>query len=371
MMKRANIIILVVCLTLLTYFLAGRVYLMDDGFHYQGFAQALAGGDLDFKSYYGFQGLSIISAITYLITRSDVSIVITSAILVLLSVPFVYWSGKAMHGQDRDGAMALILFLLTPYPYVTMMRGFQEAALLFFIILTVWAALNHRKWTPLTWGLGGIVKPFSLVLFPLFIRDFIRGRKLIWLLTGILIGAVYLGLSYMQLGHLVNNAAINSYSGFFDTGNPPGLVESFTPELKGFLRVGANLLIHTRKIMVSPFVIMVGLFYLWRQRSLVMRKEIFISIVLNVLLVGLLTFSFPKYLLPMTFLLSLVASGFLARHAWAAVIMFVDSAFVFWPIWSYFGHVFWPNVWVFLIPFYLSILLYFFYLRALKISTQG
>src|SRR3989338_9963644 len=176
---------------MLLYFLLATPVMMDDGFHYEGFTEALAHGKLDFKSFYGFQGLSILSVLIYWLTGSHISIIITSAILYLLSLPLAYLIGKdfylapsfsadrhkgaglvrdsvpeELHGNKTAGVYFMVLILLMPYTYTTMMRGFQEAGLLFFVLLIIYGAIHEKIWVPISWAIGGIVKPFALVLFP-------------------------------------------------------------------------------------------------------------------------------------------------------------------------------------------------------------
>ncbi len=378
-MKREYLIILLAIAVMAAFFLIGRPELADDGYHYEGFTESLARGVVNFKSYYGFMGLSILSVPLFWLTGSQLSIVYTSMLLVLLSLPLVYLAAKSLYGSRRAGLVGLMIFLLTPYPYTTLMRGFQEGALLFFILLIIYASLNYKKWTPLVWAFGGIVKPFALVLFPLFIKDFLPRpnlrqlrlnlnklrfnlnkslNKTGWLVIAMLIGAVYLGVSYYQVGHLINNAAVNSYQGEFDTGNPPSLVESFTVGWKGPLRVGANLLLAFRKIMVSPFLILVGLYTLWKQKDFKYRYHFLLAIVLNFLLLSFMTFSFSKYLLPATTLISLAAIPLVMKHRWAMLVFLADSLTVFWPIWKFFGHVYWPNIYVYLLPYYLVLIIF-------------
>src|SRR3989344_2578962 len=230
LMKKVNPAILIVFIVaaMFAYFLLATPIMMDDGEQYEGFAESLSRGKLDFKSFYGFQGLSFFAVPIFWLTGSHNSIIIASIIFSLLSIPLAYLIGKEYYQSKPAGMYFLILFLLAPYPYTTMMRGFQEAALLFFILLIIYGSLNRKLWTPVTWAVGGIVKPFAMVLFPLFIKDFLpvdnrlamsvihRRKNIIWLLLAFGIGAVYLGISYYQTGHLVNNAAINSYQGNFD-----------------------------------------------------------------------------------------------------------------------------------------------------------
>lgn len=357
MLNFENRIIAIAVIFMVAYFIIATPQMMDDGFHYEGFTESLARGIIDFKSFYGFQGLSILSVPIFWLTGSKISIIITSSILYLLSLPLAYFIGKDFYQGKKAGVYFMILILLMPYAYTTMMRGFQEAALLFFALLIIYGSLNRKSWTPVAWAFGGIVKPFILVLFPLFGRDFLEYKKWIWIFTGLAIGTTYLGISYYQTGHLINNAAINSYQGNFDTGNPPPLTESFIVGWKGFARVGANLFLHYRKILLSPLAVIVGGLVLIRNKTLRLRKEIIMAILLNFLLVGSLTFSFSKYLMPMAVLFALVSVSYLLKYKWLIFMIFADSFLVFWPIWDYFGWTFWSNIYVYLMPLWLAITL--------------
>ena len=369
-MKKVNPAILIVFIVaaMFAYFLLATPIMMDDGEQYEGFAESLSRGKLDFKSFYGFQGLSFFAVPIFWLTGSHNSIIIASIIFSLLSIPLAYFIGKEYYQSKRAGLNFLILFLLTPYPYTTMFRGFQEAALLFFILLIIYGSLNKKLWTPLAWAVGGIVKPFALVLFPLFAKNFLTSdvRKLVWVFAALAVGALYLGASYYQTGHLVNNAAINSYQGNFDTGNPPPLVESFVFGIKGYLRVAANLFLSFRKIMISPLVVVLGALALLRGQVLSskvpdpLRKEIILAVILNFILVGSLTFSFSKYLLPMTTLFALVSVGYLLKYKWLMPLVFIDSFFVFLPIWNYFGQSFWSNAYLYFSPLYLGVSLFLY-----------
>ncbi|HXK41166.1 MAG TPA: hypothetical protein VJ046_03680 [Candidatus Paceibacterota bacterium] len=377
MIKEYKLVILVMAVMAVYFLLVTPPGgLSADGQNYEGFAESLARGKIDFKSFYGFHGLSILSVPFFWLTGSHLSIAYTSMFLVLMSVPLIYLIARDIFNSNKAGVYGLLIFLMTPYPYTTLMMGFQEAALLFFILLIIYGSIHKRSWTPLVWAFGGIVKPFALVLLPLFTSDLWVRKKTKWFfLLGLAVGLVYLATSYYQVGHPINNAAINSYQGNFDTGNPPPLRESFTAGIKGFLRVGANLLLHFRKIMVSPLVIILGALALlaplrlnlfrWRfnlntGEGIRMRKEIILAIVLNFLLVGSLTFSFSKYLLPMTTLFALASVSYLLKYRWLMWLVFIDSFFVFLPIWNYFGHNFWPNIYIYLLPFWTAIAIFLF-----------
>src|SRR3989344_8338648 len=169
MTKQELLGMFLISLAMLIYFITATPIMNDDGFHYEGFAESLALGKLDFKSFYGFQGLSFFAVPIFWLTGSHNSIIIASAIFSLFSIILAYLVGRDFYGSRRAGIYFLILFLLMPYPYTTMMRGFQEAALLFFILLVIYGSVNRKLWTPIAWAVGGIVKPFALTLAPLFL----------------------------------------------------------------------------------------------------------------------------------------------------------------------------------------------------------
>ena len=392
MTRQEYTILFVVFLVMPAYFIVATPVMMDDGEHYEGFTESLARGVIDFRSFYGFQGLSILSVPIFWLTGSKISILITSTILYLLSLPLAYCVGRDFYSNKRAGFYFMILVLLMPYVYTTMLRGFQEAALLFFILLTIYGAINKKLWIPISWAFGGIVKPFSLVLVPLFVKDIfsnlptsqvkndrlamsvklsvksINWRRLIWLIIALSIGGLYLGISYYQTGHLINNAAINSYEGNFDTGNPPPLVDSFVLGWKGFVRAGANLLLHYRKILLSPLAVVLGGLALLNFKELRLRREIILAILLNIILVGSLTFSFSKYLLPMVVLLALASVSYLLKYKWLMFLVIADSYFVFSPLWNYYQTTFWSNKLIYYVPLYLSLFIILFLWRE-KVSS--
>jgi len=368
--KKELIILGVVIFVMAIYFILATPVMMDDGFHYEGFTESLAKGKIDFKSFYGFQGLSILSVPIYWLIKSKISIIITSAILSLLSIPLAYLIGRDYYENKQAGLYSLILFLLTPFPYTTMMRGFQEAALLFFILLIIYGSINKKIWVPIMWGVGAIVKPFALVLFPLFIKNF-WNKKIIWVLIAMAIGGAYLATNYYQTGVFINNAAIGSYQGNFDTGNPPPLSKSFVFGIKGFLRVGANLLLSFRKIMITPLIILLGALSLLLNKKIRLRFEIISAITLNVLLLSLMSFSFSKYLLPAVALFSLASINYLIKYKWLIVLVLIDSIFVFLPIYNYFGINFWSHIMIYLLPLVCSVLIYGYILKEYYFDTRS
>ena len=355
--NKSSLTILVVVAVMAVFFLLAHPVMMDDGYQYESFTEKLANGVIDFKSFYGFQGLSFFAVPIYWLTHSHLSIIIASALFSLMSIPLAFAIGKRVSDALLGGYLGVVLFLLTPYPYVTMMRGFQEAALLFFILLIMYGALEKKPWTGLAWGIGAIVKPFSLVLAPLFIRKDMKKIEIWFLTLGICVGIAYGIANYVQTGHFVTLAATGAYHGAFDANNIPELGKSFALDWKTWARVPANLFIATRKIMVSPFVIVLGIISLWKFKTIPLRKRIIVAIALNILLVGAITYAFPKYLLPMTTLLTFLAIPMIVRYPVLIWLVFLDSLAVFIPIYTYFGHNFWDPV-VFWIPFILAICIY-------------
>jgi len=341
-MRKSEIIILsLVAIAMAAYFLIGKPKMADDGFQYEGFAESLAHGKLDFKSFYGTQGLSILAVPIFWLTGSHNSIIITSIILVLLSIPLAFKLGRNFWDSETAGLYMVSLFLLTAFPYITLMRGFQEAAVLFFSLLIAYLSLKKSDWTPIAWAFGSIVKPFNLFLFPLFILDFLNRKKIKYLSLGVLIGVIYLGLNFYQTGKLLNDAVLTSYAGNYSSEISPPLFSNFTISFKNFARVAVNMFMETRKIMISPIVAILGLIGMIKYfRDARTKKFIFAFLSLAGFL-ALLLYSFPKYLLPNVVILSLFAIPFLIRFKWLMPLILADSVFVFWAIFQHYNNVFW------------------------------
>src|SRR3972149_10837326 len=109
MAKREYWLIGIVAAVMLAYFIIATPVMNDDGFHYEGFAESLAHGKLNFKSFYGFQGLSFFAVPIFWLTRSHNSTIIMSIIFSLLSVPLAYSIGKTLYQSSRAGLYFLIL----------------------------------------------------------------------------------------------------------------------------------------------------------------------------------------------------------------------------------------------------------------------
>ncbi|MEK7583079.1 MAG: hypothetical protein AAB483_01580 [Patescibacteria group bacterium] len=343
--RKATLILCAVVAFMAFFLLLAQPVMMDDGFQYEGFTESLARGKLDFASFYGFQGLSFFAVPIYWLTNSPISIIITSMIFCILSIPLAYGIGKWP---------AVILFLLTPYPYMTMMRGFQEAALMFFVLLVIYAAKRKKPWAGLAWGAGAIVKPFALVLAPLFLRRSMKKFEIWCLVLGACVGIAYMVLNYAQTGHVVTLAATGAYAGVFDPGNVPALEKSFTLDWRTWARVGANLFVSSRKIMTAPALIIIGAWSLWQTRRETWSRRVIAALLLNILMVGPITYAFPKYLLPMAVLFGLAATPILRKRPLLWVIVLFDSAWVFAANYSYFGKAFWhPSVFAWM-PFLLA-----------------
>lgn len=354
---------------MLGYLLLANPRMMDDGVGYEGFTESLAHGELNFNSFYGAQGLSVLAVPVFWLTGSHISIIIASAILVLLSIPLSYALGKRFWKSQEGGLYYMSLFILTSFPYVTLMRGFQEAAVFFFSILIIYLSLSSSNWTPLAWAFGSIVKPFNLFLFPLFIGNFLN-KKRIWFLTlGLALGILYMGINYYQTGRILNTAVLTSYSGDYDTAKNPPLFANFTFDLKNsfknFARVAANLLVDSRKIMIAPIVTLVGILGLLESfKNKPETRKFLYSFILIILFLGSMLYSFPKYLLPAIATSSLFAVGFLMRYKWLMCLVLAGSINTFLGVFNYHGQVFWSKE-IFYLPivfagFLYLLILYFF-----------
>src|SRR5689334_17746222 len=101
MERKAILVMGAVMILVAAVYLAAHPVMMDDGFQYEGFTESLAHGHLDFASWYGFQGLSFFAVPIYWATHSPISIIITSVIFSLLSIPLAFFVAKAWHGTDQ------------------------------------------------------------------------------------------------------------------------------------------------------------------------------------------------------------------------------------------------------------------------------
>lgn len=354
---------------MLGYLLLANPRMMDDGFGYEGFTESLAHGKIDFNSFYGTQGLSILAVPVFWATGSHISIIITSMILVLLSIPLCYMLGKKFWKSQEGGLYYVALFLLTCFPYVTLMRGFVEAAVFFFSILVVYLSLNNSNWTPWAWAFGAIVKPFNLFLFPLFMGNFLNKKRIWFLACGVALGVLYMGINYYQTGHVLNTAILTSYSGDYNTSKNPPLLANFTFGLvdtfKNFARIAANLLVDSRKIMIAPIVTLLGIFGLLEGfKNNPETRKFSYAFILVVLFGGSMLYSFPKYLLPAVAITSLFAVGFLIRYRWLMFLVLAGSINTFLGVFNYHGVDFWSKQ-IFYLPiifagFLYLLILYFF-----------
>ena len=371
MSKKQEIIIIgLTMLAMLGYLLSANPRMADDGFGYEGFTESLAHGKIDFNSFYGTQGLSILAVPVFWLTGSHISIIITSIILVLLSIPLSYLLGKKFWKSQEGGLYYVALFLLTSFPYVTLMRGFVEATVFFFSILVVYLSLNNSNWTPLVWAFGAIVKPFNLFLFPLFIGNFFNKKRIWFLASGVALGMLYMSVNYYQTGHVLNTAVLTSYSGDYNTSKNPPLFANFTlnpiDTFKNFARIAANFLIDSRKIMIAPIVTLLGVFGLLEGfRNKPETRKFSYAFILVVLFVGSMLYSFPKYLLPAVAISSLFAVGFLMRHKWLMCLVLAGSINTFLGVFNYHGMDFWSKQ-TFYLPIIFAGIIYLFILYFFK-----
>src|SRR3989344_8254101 len=115
-LKNHSLLLIFVMAGMLGYFFLASPILMDDGFHYEGFAESLAHGKLDFKLFYGFHGLSFFAVPIFWLTSSipswqagsDISIIIASMIFSLLSAPLAYLVGRDFYQNQRAGVYFLV-----------------------------------------------------------------------------------------------------------------------------------------------------------------------------------------------------------------------------------------------------------------------
>ena len=166
--KKEYLLILGTVFLMLIYFILATPAMNDDGFHYEGFAESLAGGKLDFKSFYGFQGLSFFAVPIFWLTHSKISIIIASVIFSLLSLPLAYLIGRDFYESKKSGIYFLILFFnklasATKNHPATFEKNFSKTSepiicffvfsttpLSFLIIPSILFSFSFNSWEPLS-----------------------------------------------------------------------------------------------------------------------------------------------------------------------------------------------------------------------------
>ncbi len=357
-------VLAIAVLSLILLFVFSEIALMDDGISYARFTRTLAEeGRMDFVNNTGAMGLPFLSIPIYLLTGSDNSIVYTSMILAILSIPLIFCVTKKLFDSERAGVYAVLLFLLMPAPYVSLLRGLVETATVFSILLFLYFLLKKSRLTPVVYCLSCIVKPFNFCLLPLFLRDFLSKKKILFLAASALIGLGYLTINYMQTGEILH--AFVPASEIIYENRIPEFAENFHFELRNFLSIISHLFAPEHGAAIAPIVIVIGIYGIFKKQ----RKWLWV-IAINIIFVSLLAASLPKYLLP-TIVLSLIfAAELISRHIKLFPLVLVNSVSVFLYINETSSALYWSKgeVW-FLLTFVAVILAWIFYEKDQLISS--
>jgi len=207
---RKGIIVPVLIVLLLTAATAlgfsGTAFSPDRDFQfYQAFVESLAGGNLDL-SIPGFHGSNVLAVPWYWLTHSPTATIDIQVFYALLLPAAAYMAGKSFFKSQLHGL--LLAGVVTMMPFVSMISsiGYTSAGLFTLMLLTIYGSVENKRWTPITFGLAVLTKPFALALLPLLwikrpqASSFIRRNAAFF---GLLIPVMYLILQYAQTGRVI------------------------------------------------------------------------------------------------------------------------------------------------------------------------
>ena len=98
---------------------------------------------------------------------------------------------------DSEAALvAAFIFMLSPFFYVTPLRGFTFSGQNFFMLLAMYLIMRDSRWAFAPFGLACLVKPYALSMIPLFVFK----KKWRSLLMGLAIPVIYVVVQYLQIG---------------------------------------------------------------------------------------------------------------------------------------------------------------------------
>lgn len=185
-------------LLLILLYSQSSIYLMDDAHSYQSFTVKLVDeGKVDL-SIPGFHGGDFLTAPIYFITHSPNSVAILDIIAAILIIFLIYLVVKEIFEDQTLGVFAAYIYLLNPFDYLNPLRGHHHTPLMMLMLLALYLLFKNSKFTFIPMGLSYIVRPFGIVLVPLFLYK----KKMGQFFLSLVIPATYAIFQYIQIGKL-------------------------------------------------------------------------------------------------------------------------------------------------------------------------
>ena len=199
--KKPSTHLIFLAILMLVLFCLSRFQPMDDNFYYLDFSKKLASGQFGF-SIPGFHGADFLTAIIYLVSGSEYSVIILDLFFAFACIFMVYLAVAEIFKNKTAAIFAAYLYLLNPLDYTNVLRGGHHTPFIFFTLLGVYLLYKNSKWSWLAMGFSYIIRPFSIALAPLYWQQ----KKMKQFYFSLIIPAVYVGAEYLQIHRIIIGA---------------------------------------------------------------------------------------------------------------------------------------------------------------------
>ena len=342
---------------------------LEDALFYQPFVEDLLKGQIN-TSGSGFQGSSFPAIILHLFWPNTQSFVITQLFFGIATIPLIFIVTKQIFERNKPAIIATLLYALMPDVVFSGLHGYPQGFFNFSTLFVVYLLLKNSKLTGLAFGWSLISKPFSIALFPFFIKQ----KQIKPFIFGCLIGLFYLAIQINLAGQIMIGAhkdlnATNVFK-FEKIGRSLASAPQFIFSVHAYSPNGDNTLgdrLHT-----SPLVAISALLVVFHMRNKLPKKHqqslIYFSI-FSFSLAALIGYIDPIYL--HTFIFSIIWLSLPALESMPILLFgsvltsYYSYLFVSLPSGRYWGQ---DYYWIFSIPVVCTFVL--FWLEQTWLSEQ-
>lgn len=321
------------------------IYLMDDGYQYEAFAEKLIDeGRVDF-SIPGFHGSSLFASVVYLITRSHVSIVYFEILAALLAIPIIFFACRELYGSPKAGVFAASIYSLMPFVSFNSFRGWTGASFTLFFFLTIYLLWKRPGWSFLPWGVSMLIKPFSVALLPLFIYK----KRYKEIFFSFLIPFIYVAAEFMQVRGVTIGVHKDLTAGsLFDFSRLPlNLAFAFQSFFSVHNYTPYNPVYLTDMIHFSPLLTFFALMGVVYFKKYFPEKKLFFALLFSALIALLLPASFyyydRYYFLTFEWMLVLISLAVIPYFSRLIPVIALNFGFQFFYFYLAHKSYFWPN----------------------------
>jgi hypothetical protein len=330
------------CLLLILLFSQSQFKPMDDSFYYLDFARLLSSGKVDF-SIAGFHGADIFTAVVYLFSSSQFSVILVDIIFALLNVFMIYLAVSVLYKNKLAGLMAAYIYVLAPFEYTNALRGGHQTPFIFFTLLGIYLLFKDSKYAFLSFGFSYIIKPFSIALAPLFWYK----KKYGQFFLSLIIPVVYVIAEYLQIGRIIIGAHQNLTPGVLFS--PAKFLINLGYAAQNYLSIHnfsfINNLSLDDMVHLSPLITFLAIMAVIYPAKFFKEKRFFIALVASAALAILIPASFNHldmwYLWTFNFSLILLAIPVIFKMAKLIPIVVLSFSFQFLYAYLAFENTYW------------------------------